>query len=760
MVSSGPARRFWAASDGEASSKPGPVGVGPPLAIRLGVDRLRATHWPSAPRALLTAVVGWLARCASADRERLVLWLPVAFGAGIALYFALPFEPASTLGLGLAIAGVLLVAASVATESAVPRAALAAVAVVLVGFGLAKHRTDSVAAPVLHHRMAASRIDARVDSVEVRDKGVRTVLAVASIERWRGSAPPKRVRISIRSGGETLKPGDWIAVKAVLMPPPDPAEPGDYDFGRAAFFRQIGAVGYAFGKPAFVAPRFEPGFSDRISIAIELLRWRMSARIHSVLPGSTGAIAAALITGDRGGISDEDEAALRDAGLAHVLAIAGLHMALVGLGLFWVVRALLALFPPIALRYPIKKWAAVAALLGAAFYLVISGAATPATRAFIMLAVMLVAILFERPAISMRSVGFAATIILALRPETIIEPGFQMSFAAVAGLVAVAEWERTRQREAGETRPFGGIRRYVRGIATTSLVGSLATAPYAAFHFDRATHYAVLGNLGAMPIMGFITMPAAALAVILMPFGLDAYPLHVMGWGIEVMLAIGRWVSALPGSISPVSAWPMSALILLTIGGLWILLWRASWRWLGLSAVLAGGVVIVGDKPPDLLVSRDGVTVALREADDRLHFLRVPADKYSAEEWLKRDGDVRSVTDAISKTARCDVYGCTSEAAGLRIAAPHRADALAEDCGSADLVISAIPTRRRCVGPRLVIDRFDVSRNGSYAIWFGDKITVGTAQDARGNRPWSVPSPQYRRTRPTSLPWMRTRSDP
>jgi len=724
------------------------------------VERLRTTHWPSVLRDLLPAILAWLVRCASADRDRLVLWLPVAFGTGIALYFALPFEPSGTLGFAFAAAGVLLAAAALGTESTALRAVLAGVAVILIGFGMAKHRADSVAAPVLHHRMAASLIDARVDSVEVRDKGVRTVLTAASIERWRGPALPKRVRISIRSGGDNLKPGDWIAVKAVLMPPPDPAEPGDYDFGRAAFFRQIGAVGFAFGKPAFIAPRFQPGFTDRISIAIELLRWRMSARIHSVLPGSTGAIAAALITGDRGGISDEDEAALRDAGLAHVLAIAGLHMALVGFGLFWIVRALLALFPPIALRYPIKKWAAVAALLGAAFYLVISGAATPATRAFIMLAVMLIAILFERPAISMRSVGLAAAIILALRPETIIEPGFQMSFAAVAGLVAVAEWERSRQREAGETLPFGGARRYLRGIATTSLVGSLATAPYAAFHFDRATHYAVLGNLGAMPIMGFITMPAAALAVMLMPFGLDAYPLHVMGWGIEVMLAIGRWVSDLPGSISPVSASPMSALILLTIGGLWVLLWRARWRWLGLAFVSAGGVLILADKPPDLLVSRDGVTVALREADNRLHFLRVPADKYSAEEWLKRDGDNRSVPDAISRTARCDVYGCISQAAGLRIAAPRRSDALAEDCASADIVISAIPTRHHCVGPRLVIDRFDVSRNGSYAIWLGDKLTATTAQDSRGNRPWSVPSPQYRRTRPTSLPWMRTRSDP
>ena len=179
-------------------------------------------------------------------------------------------------------------------------------------------------------------------------------------------------------------------------------------------------------------------------------------------------------------------------------------------------RALLALIPAIALRYPIKKWAALAALASAAFYLVISGAATPATRAFVMLATMLLAVLFDRPALSMRSLGLAATIILMLRPENLLEPGFQMSFSAVVSLIAVAEWEQARRARRMEPRGpqrFAAVRRYMRGIATTSLVGSLATAPSPMFHFDRATHYAVLGNLLAMPVMGFVTMPGAALWV-------------------------------------------------------------------------------------------------------------------------------------------------------------------------------------------------------------------------------------------------------
>jgi competence protein ComEC len=301
------------------------------------------------------------------------------------------------------------------------------------------------------------------------------------------------------------------------------------------------------------------------------------------------------------------------------------------------------------------------------------------------------------------------------------------------------------------------VRRYLRGIATTSLVGSIATAPFAAFHFDRATHYAVLGNLLAMPVMGFITMPAAALALFLMPFGLDAIPLKVRGWGIEIMLAVGRWVSHLPGSISLVSAWPIGAVVVLSLGGLWIALWRGRWRWLGLAPCAVAGALIWFSKPPDLLIARDGLTIAIRGADEQLHFVRPPKDKYSAQQWLKRDGDSRTMEQAMARPSdnvRCDAYGCIAQLNGIRVAAVLKPEALAEDCAANAILISAVPTRKQCDGPQLVIDRFDAARNGAYAVWLGNGIETQTAQQARGERPWSTPPPrrQYRRIRPTSLP--------
>ena len=703
-----------------------------------------------------------LLRMLLSERERWPLWLPVGFGIGIAIYFALPAEPSSTIAVFAGIAAATLAAIAIASANTMLRLVCAAIAIVGLGFAHAKFRSDRLAAPVIARKMGPLTVEGLIDSAEAHGKGVRLVLSSLEIPR-RHEGTPARVRISIRAIDQALVPGHWVKLKAVLMPPPAPAAPGDYDFGRAAWFDRIGGVGFAYGRATVIEPLRAPTFRERLVTAVAALRWRMTERIRAALPGSTGGIAAALITGERGSISDEDEAALRDSGLAHVLAIAGLHMGLVALGLFWVVRAILAAIPLLALSVPIKKWAAVATLLAATFYLVISGAGTPSTRAYVMLSTMLVAVLIDRPALSMRSVALAAMAILALRPESLIEPGFQMSFAAVASLVAIAEWEMRRKtkKEREPRRRFATLWRYARGIALTSFVGSLATAPYVAYHFDRSTHYAVLGNLLAMPIMGFVTMPAAALAVIAMPFGLEAWPLKAMGFGIAIMLRLGRFVSGLPGAISTVAAWPVSAVVLISLGGLWVVLWRRPWRWIGLAPILAGFAVPYLVHGPDILIARDGTTLAVRGTDGALKLIRKPADRYSAQEWLKRDGDARAFGDAIATAAdgvRCDGDGCVIRARdGELIAATRRIEGLSEDCSAAQIVISAVPADRTCHGPDLVIDRFDVVHAGGYAIWLGSHRRIETVSGERGARPWN-PQPsrhlsrQYRRIRPTSLP--------
>jgi competence protein ComEC len=663
-----------------------------------------------------------------AERDRWPLWLPVALGIGSAAYFALPSEPPILFGwiaLGLAWGAITLgLMGRTRWRFAFVWALLAAL---LLGFVLAKLREVRVHTPVLA-RGGVVHLTGRLVSREPREQGERIVLE--EVRSGGLSSVPRRVRIAMRADAD-FQPGDWLSLTARLDTPPGPSEPGANDLGRSLYFQSIGAVGFAYGGAHAVPPAHPPGIAQRISDAVESLRLSMTQRIQMTLPGSTGGIASALITGERGIISDEDEEALRDAGLAHVLAIAGLHMALMGGGIFWLLRAVLAAIPVVALNYPIKKWAAAGALAASAFYLTISGAAPPAVRAFVMVAMVMVAILLDRPALSMRSLALAAAILLMLRPEAIIEPGFQMSFAAVAGLIAVAEWEMRRE----QIKPRGTVWRYVHGIAMTSLVGSLATLPYAMFHFGRATHYAVLGNLIAMPVMGFWVMPAAALSVALMPLGLEKYALWLLGQGIEVMVGSGRWVSGLPGAVTLSPAMPLSVLILVSLGGLWLALWRQNWRWLGLAPIALGALLAWRVALPDMLVASDGVTIAIRGDDGRLHFLRKPLDKYAARDWLRRDGDGRDIAEVVGVPGTmCDGLGCVVTRK-LVIAASLRPEALDEDCRRAKLVVSAAAAIG-CKGPALVIDQRAAEDGQGWRVTLSPAPSAVSVRQLRGIRPW------------------------
>lgn len=666
----------------------------------------------------------------AAERDRWPLWLPVALGTGSGVYFALPAEPPVLFAWVALVLTWGAVTLAIVGRSRWRFAFLwALLAALLLGFGLAKLRETRVHTPVLERGVVA-HLTGRLVSREPRANGERLVLEEV---RSGGLDPlPRRVRIASRVGAD-FQPGDWLSLTARLDTPSGPSEPGANDLGRSLYFQSIGAVGFAYGRAHSVPPVHPPNLGQRIGDAVERLRLAMTQRIQTALPGSTGGIAASLITGERGGIAEADEEALRDAGLAHVLAIAGLHMALMGGGIFWLLRAALAAIPALALNYPIKKWAAAGALAASAFYLTISGAAPSAVRAFVMLAMVMVAILLDRPAVSMRSLALAAAILLVLRPEAVIEPGFQMSFAAVAGLIAVAEWEMRRER----IKPRGALYRYVHGIAMTSLVGSLSTLPYAMFHFDRATHYAVLGNLIAMPVMGFWVMPMAALSVALMPLGLDKFALYLLGQGIAVMVAMGRWVSGLPGAVSLAPAMPLSALLSISLGGLWLTLWQRGWRWLGVVPILLGAVLAWTAPLPDMLVASDAATIAIRAPDGLLHFVRKPLDKYAARDWLRRDGDGRDIADAVGLPGlQCDGLGCVVTK-NVLIAASLRPEGLEEDCLRAQVVISAAQAVN-CKSPAVVIDQRAAEQGEGWRVSLSPTPTAVSVRAMRGERPWVV----------------------
>jgi competence protein ComEC len=733
-----------------------------------GYGVIGAGAWPSA--AQLGAVVrrflspsAWiesLRRNLAAEEDRWLPWAVVAFAGGDAFYFGMAAEPAAWMAIAGAFVAAVFFAVSLSSTGTGLRFAAILLAAAGFGFSAAKLRTDMVTAPVISREMGPLRIEGRVESVSDLINGQRVIFAPSKMGRSNNQPLPHRFRLTLRNtkAPPNLEPGQWVSVVAVLRPPPEPNFPGGYDFARGAFFDGIGGVAFAFGAPKTISAAHAETFMENLDARIERLRHNMTKRVRAVLPGSNGAIAAALITGDRGAIEEDDNKAFRDSGLAHILSISGLHMALAGLGIFWAIRALLALIPLLALQYPIKKWAAVAAIGASFFYLLISGGGSAPTRSFIMLAMMLAGILFDRPALSMHPVALAGLAILAVMPESILDAGFQMSFAAIIGLIALAEWQMARKPSDDIARPafwsaagvWLRLKRYFMGIVLATTVATLATAPFAIFHFNRTGGYSILSNVLADFSVAFVVMPSAAIAVILMPFGLDQWPLQVMGWGVQRMVDVAHWVGGLPGAVVLVPSWPLAALLLIVSGGLWIGIWRRRWRWFGLVPLAAGLALTTTGAPADVLIARDAKTAAVRQADGTLAILGNHPDDYTAKQWLLRQGDARD-WEIARKAGLCDDDGCVARSAnGSVVAFAQRADALADDCARADVLVSATPVRVDCPHPQIIVDRLALARKGASAIRLGENgVKMETVAEARGTRPWVA---QYRRTRPTKRP--------
>jgi len=679
------------------------------------------------------------------ETGRFALWVPVFFALGIAAYFSWSSEPSLALAIGVAASA--LAGRVMARSYALGLLVSGALACAALGFLAGKLRTEIVAAPVLGTSLDYAVITGWVEKWEARagDRN-RLTIRVGAIQGLPAAATPRRVRITTHAE-HAPHTGTAIRVAAGLFPPPEPTHPGGFDFARMAYFMGLGGVGFAMSDiEARDGPPAPALLRERA--LIDGVRARIREQVRSSLSGPPAGIATALISGDRGGIAEAERDAMRAAGLAHVLAISGLHMAIMAGSIYWAIRLLLVAVPRVALRYPAKKWAALAALAGALAYLLISGASVATQRAFIMTSVFLVAVMLDRPALTLRNVLIAAILILALTPESLLNISFQMSFAAATALIAVYERLRgIRLFSAAPDGPFAqaglGLVRYAGGILLTTTIAGLAVAPIAAFHFHTATSYSLLGNLLAMPIVGLWVMPAALAALVSMPLGLAGAPLAMMGAGIEAVVAIAREVAALPGAVRPVEAFPVSALALMAFGALWFAIWRGRWRYAG-PVALGLGLAMTGlGAKPDILVDRDGRVVAVRDGDGRLAAMPGRAGDYSVEKWLAADGDPRPARAARNaRIFRCDDRGCVAEVRGLRVSVAAEPAALAQDCRHADIVISPLLLREGCQGPTLVITRTQLRQNGAHAIFIDGEgaarnLRVETAAEARGARPWS-----------------------
>lgn len=673
-------------------------------------------------------------------------WIAVAFAAGISAWFTLA-RPGQWL-LAMAVVGAAAAAAWLHWRGREERALLrlAAFALALafaIGVATIWARSAVVGTPPVarpYIGIVEGRILARVE--QPAEKRVRLTLAM----REPGTARAIKVRLNVPAAldGPGLVEGAMIRTGARLLPPAPPLVPGAYDFARRAWFEGLAATGASYGAIAIIEPGSEGGVIARA-------QRRLSAHVRGELGGSPGAIAAAFASGDRGAIADSDEVAMRDAGLTHLLSISGLHVSALIAGVYLLAIRLLALWPWLVLRVRLPLLAATLAAGAGVGYTLLTGAEVPTIRSCLGAALVLLALALGREPLSLRMVAVVAGIVLLLWPESLVGPSFQMSFAAVLAIVALAGAEPVRQflapREESWAARMG--RRFIMLFVTGVVIEAVLT-PIVLFHFHRAGAYGALANVLAIPLTTFVIMPLIALALFLDLAGAGGPVWWLAGRAIELLLGIAHFVAAQPGAVRLMPQIGLGAVLLYVAGMLWLALWRGRIRLLGLPmAALACALMLLGARTPDVLVARDGRQIGVTAAEGRLLVLRegAPGKASYTLDSLREAAAVEGGTVAIDHApgARCSAEFCalTIERGGrawslLVARSRHYVDArqLIAACAGADIVIAARTMPRSCAPRWLKADRGFLAQNGGLALYLDGKPRLVTVGESQGEHGW------------------------
>lgn len=687
-----------------------------------------------------------------AQKDNFVLWVPVFFAFGVGTYFLLHSEPPLSLSFvfwGFFVCLFLILSSQRSDFSDRPFTFRFMMCVLLFvsGFTASCLRTATVHTPMLEKVLGPISVTGNIVSLEPLDKGKgsRAILDRLNIEKLALNDTPKRIRLTIRKD-ELLSVGQRIEVLARLNAPSPPVIPGGFDFRRYLYFQSIGAVGFAYNTPEIIreAPRgLFLNFSD--------IRHSVTERITNALQEDQAAVAVALTVGKRGLLRDEDRDDIRDAGLAHMLAISGLHIGLVAGTLFFIFRFSMACFQGVALRYPIKKIAAVMAFGGAVFYMMMAGATIPTQRAVLTIAVVFLAILLDRSPISLRLVAFSAFVVLIFNPESLLSASFHMSFAAVTCLVYFYDVTRMFwSRLYTQSGLFKRVAFYFVSVCITTLIASLATMPFALYHFGQVSFIGSFSNLAAVPVLAFIVMPFGLISVVSMPLGLERIPLIVMGAGIDAILDLARWGAGLPHAVLRFHALPFVGFVGVICGFLFMILWKGPFKLFGLIGVGAGLFLCVAFKPADLLVASSHKLFGFWDENQNvLHVSSLRQERFVRGIWTEYygiDKDNLQVLphrgqDEQGTFSTCGDQGCRFVLKGKNISFVRDAYAHDSACAWADVLVAQKPVRIKDCDAYIVIDKFDSWRHGAYALWIRSdgRYDIKRGADAYGLRPWSFP---------------------
>jgi len=672
-------------------------------------------------------------------------WLAVAFASGIATWFVLdaPWQWAGVIcGCALLVIWVLSSDRNLTQCSEGQRAIVGLATAMAAGVIVVWLRSATIGAePIDYPRV--DPIEARILEREEQPALARVRLTLAMRDAETGMARKVRVNLAVEHDRAAFSEGAIIRLRARLMPPAPPMLPGGYDFARSAWFQGLSATGSAVGQIELVE-------ANNGGSTLGSVQRSLSAHVRSELEGPAATIAAALASGDRGAISQEDEDALRNSGLTHLLSISGLHVSAVIAAVYLLALRLLALWPWLALRARLPLLAASIAALAGLGYTLLTGSEVPTVRSCVGALLVLVALAIGREPLSIRMVAVAAALVLLVWPEALVGPSFQMSFAAVLAIVSL--------HNAGSVRAFlapreeGWVVRLARRatmLLVTGLVIELALMPIVLFHFHRAGVYGAFANVVAIPLVTFVTMPLIALALTLDLAGQSSPVWWMVQYSLDLLMDIAHFAARQPGAVKLMPQMDAIAYSLFIAGSLWLALWRDNARLWGFTSIVAATGILLTTPTPDVLISGDGKHVGIAGEGDKLLILRDGRSGYARDKLLEMagmNGEPIALEDWPGADCSRDFCVMTLTRGGLnwtllmaRNSERIEERSLAAACARSDIVIADRWLPRSCRPKWLKADRHMLSRTGGMALYMAQQ-RIDTVAEGQGAHGWWNPS--------------------
>ena len=604
---------------------------------------------------------------------------------------------------------------------------------IILGFSAADYRTESLKSPKITQDLSAVRIYGTVSQINLSQESKKIILSDLDIENLPLDKTPKFIRINTKSSLSAVKIGDRITTKAVIMPPPLPSYPDGFNFSEYAYFKQIGGIGYSVSGVKLVDIEDENFFHS----LFEKARHSISSRLKEVMGEPEGDVAAALLVGFSAQINKDVYEHIRISGIAHIMAISGMHVVIVVGLVFLVIRLLLSKIPQLTLRYDLKKISAISALIISFIYLQLAGSPVSAERAFIMSAIVLLAIIFDRNANPLRSISIAAILILISTPEAIKSASLQMSFAACLALISSYNHLQFKFNIKGTKSKPRKVFLYFASIVLSTLIAGTATAPFVIYHFNQYSTYSILTNLVAIPLADFIVMPLGVLSLVLMPLKLDFIPLKLMGYSISFMLNYSKFISQLPYSSLYISKFTETGITLIAFGGVIITLMQTNLKYTGIPFILIGLFMQNNLHKPDILIDSQGKLFAVKGLDGHLYTSSKVKSRFVRSSWEEAYDEKNIMTFKDVALPECDDSFCLVERNNKKALIIF--NSTLENYPDANLVIELSPLNHQNFNYEKIIGLGELEHYGTHAIWLSDEknILIKTVKDQLKNRIWN-----------------------